>query len=188
MSNWEQRCSVRVSVPSASEPIRIWKPDCFLSQKVWRNEEWGGHWEVVAGPSSPQLIPGFIMNPEELYWEMPRQQAIAFDLQIAGRGGRTRGGQSHGVPQDTVSPLPSHVKPHHLPLYPMHPNLHSCFDFQPKQTANPLAAAVAVPMVTAYKGTALALMIQICRDRQRGQFRASREIWMQAELSAGHWA
>lgn len=98
------------------------------------------------------------------------------------------GGQSHGVPQDTVSPLPSHVKPHHLPLYPMHPNLHSCFDFQPKQTANPLAAAVAVPMVTAYKGTALALMIQICRDRQRGQFRASREIWMQAELSAGHWA
>lgn len=34
---------------------------------------------------------GFIMNPEELYWEMPRQQAIAFDLQIAGRGGRTRG-------------------------------------------------------------------------------------------------
>lgn len=98
------------------------------------------------------------------------------------------GGQSHGVPQDAVSPLPSHVKPHHLPLYPMHPHLHSCFDFQPKQTANLLAAAVPVPMATTHKGTALALMIWICRDRQRGQFRASREIWMQAKLSAGHWA
>ncbi len=97
-------------------------------------------------------------------------------------------GQSHGVPQDAVSPLPSHVKPHHLPLYPMHPHLHSRFDFQPKQTANLLAAAVPVPMATAHKGTALALMIWICRDRQRGQFRVSREIWMQAELSAGHWA
>lgn len=57
MSNWEQRCSVRVLVPSASEPIRTWKPDCFLSQKkVWRNEELDGWWEVVAGPNSPQLI------------------------------------------------------------------------------------------------------------------------------------
>lgn len=45
------------------------------------------------------------------------------------------GGQSHGVLQDTISPLPSHVKPHHLPLYPIHPHLHSCFDSRPKQTA-----------------------------------------------------
>lgn len=98
------------------------------------------------------------------------------------------GGQSHGVPQDAVSLLPSHVKPHHLPLYTIHTHLHLRFDFQPKQTANPLAATVPVPMATAHKGTALALMIRICRDGQRGQFRASREIWMQAKSSAGHWA
>ena len=51
-----------------------------------------------------------------------------------------RGAQSHGVPRDAVSPRPSHVKPHHLPLYPMHPHLHLCFDSRPRQTPNLLAA------------------------------------------------
>lgn len=37
-----------------------------------------------------------------------------------------------------------------------------------------------VPMATAHKGTALALMIWICRDRQRGQFRAG-----ERDLEAG---
>lgn len=82
------------------------------------------------------------------------------------------GGQSHGVPQDAVSPLPSHVKPHHLPLYPIHPHLHTRFDSQPKQTANCWQPRSPVPMATAHKGTALALMIWICGDGQRGQFRA----------------
>lgn len=51
-----------------------------------------------------------------------------------------RGAQSRGVPRDAVSPRLSHVKPHHLPLYPMHPHLHSRFDSRPRQTPNLLAA------------------------------------------------
>ena len=37
------------------------------------------------------LPPCRFQCPEELQWETPRQQAVAFDLQIAGRGGRGRG-------------------------------------------------------------------------------------------------
>lgn len=33
----------------------------------------------------------FSANPQELQWETSRQQAVAFDPQIAGRGGRSRG-------------------------------------------------------------------------------------------------
>lgn len=78
------------------------------------------------------------------------------------------GGQSHGVPQDAVSPLyhptSSHITSHSTPI---HPHLHARFDFQPKQTANCWQPRSPVPMATAHKGTASALMIWICRGRTK---------------------
>lgn len=82
------------------------------------------------------------------------------------------------IPCQATSPPTRHQASH----------LHSHFDFQPKQTANLLLVVVPVPILTAHKGTALALLIPIYRDTQRGRFRASREICMQSELSARHWA
>lgn len=84
-----------------------------------------------------------------------------------------------------TSTIPRQATSPPTPPYPIPTSTHALICSQSK--LNCWQPQSPVPMATTHKGTALALMILICGDRQRGQFIASRaKIWMQAELSVGH--
>lgn len=82
------------------------------------------------------------------------------------RGTKPRCTSRHCI--TSTIPRQSHITSHSTACIPTSTRaLISSQSKQPKQTANPLAAAVPVPMATAHKGTALALMIRICRGTDK---------------------